>query len=208
MNVAVNIKSSPRSTSNEDLDLEEEKDFKHTLRNWCGLFISIYDSKVYFLHQTAREFLIPRLSSPESISAQDLKWYGSISLQQAHSIVAKICTVYLDFRDFEDQVLLEQNKQGHLDGHIFLEYSARNWAAHLCHACIEDQEDSTSTILRICDPYTKRFSIWFAVYWKASHYGDKPELTALMAVSYFGFQRAATLLLDKGADPNIQTENG
>ena len=33
INVAVNIESSPRFTSEEDLNLEEEKDFKQTLRN-------------------------------------------------------------------------------------------------------------------------------------------------------------------------------
>ncbi len=39
MNIAVNINTSSRSM--EDLDLENEEDFKGTLRSWCGLFISI-----------------------------------------------------------------------------------------------------------------------------------------------------------------------
>ena len=37
----------------ENLDLEENKDFEHALRNLYGLFIFIYYNKIYFLHQTA-----------------------------------------------------------------------------------------------------------------------------------------------------------
>lgn len=47
MNCAVNA---------DDLDLEPEDAFKASLRSWCGLLVSIYHRKVYFLHQTAREF--------------------------------------------------------------------------------------------------------------------------------------------------------
>jgi hypothetical protein len=67
MNIAVNISIS--STSIEDLDLEAEDDFRARLRSWCGLFISIYHGRIYFLHQTAREFLLPALSSPTTIPA-------------------------------------------------------------------------------------------------------------------------------------------
>ena len=130
-----------------------------------------------------------------------------IDFQQVHSILAENCTTYLDFRDFENQVQSKQKEQGHLDNHAFLDYSARNWATHLHHMCIKDQEDSTSTILQICDSHTKKFKNWFAVYWKARYNRDNPELTALMVVSYFGFLRAVNLLLDK-ADANIQNKDG
>ena len=51
MNIAVNI--GPSSKSIDDLDLEKEEDFRRTLTSWCGLFLSLYHGKVYFLHQTA-----------------------------------------------------------------------------------------------------------------------------------------------------------
>ena len=201
MNIAVNIKSLPRSVSLEDLDLEDENNFKDTLRDWCGLFISIYDSKVYFLHQTAREFLIPRLP-PTSTSLRALRWYNSISLQQAYSNLAIICIIYLSFRNFDDQVLSDQDEQAHINNHAFLEYSARNWATHLRQARLEDQEDFIATVLKICDTDTKRFKVWLEIYWEANHYGDPPRLTTLMVVSYFGFRRVANSLLEKGADCN------
>ncbi|KAJ2987980.1 hypothetical protein NUW58_g4217 [Xylaria curta] len=56
MNVALNVDETTKSI--DDLDLEEEGDFGSRLRSWCGLFISIHHGKIYFLHQTAREFLL------------------------------------------------------------------------------------------------------------------------------------------------------
>jgi hypothetical protein len=99
INIAVNISIS--STSIEDLDLEAEDDFRASLRSWCGLFISIYHGKVYFLHQTAREFLLPALSSPTTIPAH-VHWHRSIDMRQAHSVLAEICVVYLTFLNSED----------------------------------------------------------------------------------------------------------
>ncbi|KAH7146211.1 hypothetical protein EDB81DRAFT_883634 [Dactylonectria macrodidyma] len=55
MNAAVN--TSRKTLSFEDLDLEVEEDLTSLLRSWCGLFVSVHNGNIYFLHQTAREFL-------------------------------------------------------------------------------------------------------------------------------------------------------
>jgi len=51
-----------------DLDLEDVNQFEKSLREYCGLFVSITSGKVYFLHQTAREFLLKRIQSKDSIA--------------------------------------------------------------------------------------------------------------------------------------------
>ncbi|KAH8778226.1 hypothetical protein F5882DRAFT_298010, partial [Hyaloscypha sp. PMI_1271] len=89
MNLALNVDASTRSL--EDLDLEAEDDFEKSLRNWCGLFVSIFHRKIYFLHQTAREFLLPKLALS---SMPPSRWNGSIALQQGHFVLAEICVVY------------------------------------------------------------------------------------------------------------------
>ena len=148
MNVAVNVETSAGSTCTSDLDLEQEDDFVVTLRNWCGLFVSIYQGKVHFLHQTAREFLIPKLSALDFISKPS-HWHGSIDLQQAHLVLAEICMIYLEFNDLLSISNLDnvdrrekypRGEEGEevsfLDGtrylnrHAFLEYSVRNWTLH------------------------------------------------------------------------------
>lgn len=52
MSIAMEVDESTKSI--DELDLEQEHDFKLRLRSWCGLFVSIYNGKIYFLHQTAR----------------------------------------------------------------------------------------------------------------------------------------------------------
>lgn len=64
-------------TSFDQLDLDEDdKDFKLRLRAMCGLFLSIYGGKVYFLPQTAREFLLATTESlhvpPKLLASLDI----------------------------------------------------------------------------------------------------------------------------------------
>ena len=220
MNVAVNVEASLRPTSIDDLDLEQEDDFRVTLRNSCGLFVSIYDSKVHFLHQTAREFLIPRLSE-STIVSNSSRWFGSISLQQAHSVLTEICVVYLELDDLlhvkwledieEDIVLLDQ--PGRADRNAFLEYSVLNWTLHFHEACIEDGSDILSAALRLCDPNAEASSTWLApgmdCDWDYRQSGDYPEgLTTLMVASFFGLEKVAALILANGADLKAQAHRG
>lgn len=65
MNIAINVKETSKSI--EHLDLEDKEDFKESLRSWCGLFVSFYQGGIYFLHQTAREFLLADSISPSAI---------------------------------------------------------------------------------------------------------------------------------------------
>ncbi|KAH7111465.1 hypothetical protein B0J13DRAFT_271948 [Dactylonectria estremocensis] len=93
MNVAVNIDDKSQSIHN--LDLEDDEDFKTRLRSWCGLFVSIHKGSIYFLHQTAREFLLADLASPTTVSSE-LHWHHSITTQDAHAVLAELCVLYLN----------------------------------------------------------------------------------------------------------------
>ncbi|KAL4947264.1 hypothetical protein BDW69DRAFT_120405 [Aspergillus filifer] len=88
MNIAVNVEDTSHSI--DDLDLENEEDFKSRLRTLCGLFISIYQGRIDFLHQTAREFLLADLESSKT-SPLEQGWYRSIAITQAHEVLATIC---------------------------------------------------------------------------------------------------------------------
>lgn len=103
LNVALNVSArSSTALSSEtylDLDLEDDSDFASTVRNWCGLFISIDFGKVYFLHQTARDYLISNpvlLSSDSEVSVHQ---QSLTALEEAHSILTESCVSYLLFVD-------------------------------------------------------------------------------------------------------------
>ncbi|EAA28686.2 hypothetical protein GE21DRAFT_5328 [Neurospora crassa] len=85
MQIVVNME--PHIKSVKELDLEDEEDFSKRLRTICGLFVSIHQRKVYFLHQTAREFL----HAKTELSTAPESWRASIRENQAHGELARIC---------------------------------------------------------------------------------------------------------------------
>ncbi|KAH7357568.1 hypothetical protein BKA66DRAFT_427820, partial [Pyrenochaeta sp. MPI-SDFR-AT-0127] len=80
------------STSCEDLDLEGDTGRREWVRNSCGLFVSIVDSRVFLIHQTAREFLLRKNEHNGLIPGA---WKHSISLREAHRNLSEICITYL-----------------------------------------------------------------------------------------------------------------
>jgi hypothetical protein len=123
MNVAVSIDYTSQSI--HDLDLEDDEDFKTRLRSWCGLFVSIHQGNIYFIHQKAREFLLADLASPTTVSSE-LRWHHSITIQEAHAVLAELCVFYLNFFNSNVSLSTDANREaGHsFDRHAFLDYSA------------------------------------------------------------------------------------
>jgi hypothetical protein len=56
IDVALEIK--PDSKSYNDLDLEGDEKRKAWIRAACGIFVNVVDSRIFLIHQTAREFLV------------------------------------------------------------------------------------------------------------------------------------------------------
>ncbi|KAH6959663.1 hypothetical protein BKA56DRAFT_457271, partial [Ilyonectria sp. MPI-CAGE-AT-0026] len=194
MNVAVNIDYTSQSI--HDLDLEDEEDFKTRLRSWCGLFVSIHQGSIYFLHQTAREFLLADLASPTTVSSE-LRWHHSITTQDAHAVLAELCVLYLNF--FNSNVNANGEAGHSLDKHAFLDYSAQTWGAHFREAGITDDATIIPFALRICDPDSKSYLIWFRIYWETTYMTTTKYFTDLMVASYYGHRVVVKLLLEKGA---------
>ncbi|GAB0133156.1 hypothetical protein EsDP_00001571 [Epichloe bromicola] len=159
MNVALNMSDGLQSLG--DLDLEEEEYFTGRLRSWCGLFVSIYQNKVYFLHQSCREFLLAK-SSSQGQMASPPPWKHSISHQYAHACLAEICVLYLD--------LLNSGRQSRprgktrtasaADSRAFLDYAARHWGLHYCESGIGRNRAIWERALRICHPRSEAHSAW------------------------------------------------
>ncbi|KUL85707.1 hypothetical protein ZTR_08454 [Talaromyces verruculosus] len=229
MNIAANI--GYRSRSICDLDLEDEQDFKSRLRAWCGLFVSIHHGKIYFLHLTAREFLLSDLVSPSATSL-DLRWHHSITARQAHIVLSECCVLYLNLFNSDPSLLADPMEESDhfVEKHAFLDYSAKTWGIHIREARILDGDEITRFVIQICDTNSKSYSAWSRIYWATreiwenwvtretweSGIGCKdlrtkeiPEnLTDLMIASYFGHLSVVKLLLESGAKINHQDKNG
>lgn len=76
-----------RSIDELEEDMWPSEDFKRIIENATGLFIRVHDSRVFFIHQTAREFLLH--------SERKGRWQGRLSLPECHSTMSSICIRYL-----------------------------------------------------------------------------------------------------------------
>ncbi|RFU78635.1 ankyrin repeat-containing [Trichoderma arundinaceum] len=192
MNTALNVENTIQSF--HDLDLEDEDDFKLRLRSWCGLFISIHHGKVYFLHQTAREFLLVGLAP--SIPTE-LRWQHSISIHDAHTVLAEVCVFYLDLYNS-----IDTNSKVRPPAYIdkLLDYAAKYWGVHFRQARITDDAAIVSSALRICDPGSQSYSIWFGIFWPTVYMEPTEHATGLIVASYFGHYALVKLLLEQGAE--------
>ncbi|KAL3599795.1 hypothetical protein FPOAC2_04023 [Fusarium poae] len=189
MKIAVEIED--KSKSFDDLDLEDNKSFKARLRSWCGLFISIHHGSIYFIHQTAREFLLADSASPNALSSQ-LHWHHSITTRQAHAVLAEVCVLYLN--------LFNSTDTDEEDRHQFLDYSAKAWGAHFRKADFRDDDIVIPSALRICDTGSKSYSVWFRIYWGTFGTGTTERFTDLIIASHYGHHVIVKLLLDKDAE--------
>ncbi|KAF3016531.1 hypothetical protein E8E14_011820 [Neopestalotiopsis sp. 37M] len=99
MNVAIHVREHIGASSEDDIDLAPDDDFRRWLIHTCRSFVTIYDDKVYFIHQTVKEFLMAQ--SSETDGDKDM-WRHSISLCKAHSTMAESCIAYLSLQNFRE----------------------------------------------------------------------------------------------------------
>jgi len=100
MNVVFALYDGHRSY--DDLGLGPEERFRRDVRQICGLFVTIIGSKIYLLHQTAREFLVPTIKACASeLATGVLRWKYSLKPQESHQTLPSICIQHLLFGEFE-----------------------------------------------------------------------------------------------------------
>ena len=208
--------------SRGDLDLEPEERFRTKVRNICGLFVNIVDSKVYLIHQTAKEFLMGTRSTDQAVSPAYPGlgvWKHSLNQIRSNLILAKICLSYLHFDEFESDVTTSQGDERYDYGggryksreNSFLVYAARNWVSHFRVAQNTVDQPLRHLALGICDPQTNRFPNWFKLYLLYTNcfvYNDLDH-TSLTVTSFLGLQTLVKLLLEEhGVEVNFTGGEG
>ncbi|GAT24369.1 ankyrin repeat protein [Aspergillus luchuensis] len=151
MNIAVNL-----DLDSDELDLESDEDFQASLRSWCGLLLTVNNKKVFFLHQTAREFLAQK----EGFGRCSER--GPIDPKEAHGVLAISCITYIDkfmprahqTNSAEDLTSIDKNRD-------FSKYSADEWSSHIWAAALEDDQNLEPILTRICDPKSDVFDSWY-----------------------------------------------
>jgi ankyrin repeat domain-containing protein 50 len=90
LNIAWAIR--PQHKSKNEVEHSLEPNIARTVRGLCGLFVRIIDGKIYLVHQTAKEFLIPKANNVATDGM--LPWHCLDPLQSSH-VIAERCIWFL-----------------------------------------------------------------------------------------------------------------
>ncbi|KAI0851851.1 hypothetical protein F5Y00DRAFT_274688 [Daldinia vernicosa] len=192
MAIALAIREEHESYS--ELELEPENRFRDTVRGLCGLFVTIVHSKVYLLHQTAREFLVYH---QHKLTPTNTKWQNSFHPSKSHRVLAGICITYLCFPN------LKASGEGGLP--VFVDYAANNWHAHFRMASNQNTGKIECRAKLLCSSNRQNYNDWFRIYWNRRRYyggNEVPDrLSSLMIASLLGLEKVVCMLLkEKGLD--------
>lgn len=188
MNMALNIEEG--QASRKEVDFYPENSFGTYVKNLCGLLVSIFDARIYLLHQTVKEFLLPRAMTSGAIKRTDSVgvWKHSMEPSESNLVLASTCLYYLSFAVFdEDTSRDEYNPEKNYD---FLIYAALYWQNHFKFA--REERRVIELWYHVCDMETRRFNSWYQVWLQHENKHDlklKPivrKTSPLMLASTFG----------------------
>jgi ankyrin repeat protein len=172
---------------------EPEERFAGTLRNLCGLLVVIVQDKVYFIHQTAREFLAhpekKASSASKRLSTLGL-WKHSIHQDVGHQISARACIWYLVSGLWKEE--LED-----FNPSTYHAYASQHWHYHLRKSDISSDDNIVLAALQLC----KTDSIIEDLDDEEIEGGDP-----LSVAAYLGIQQVVQLLI-RTSDPNANYQD-
>jgi len=93
INIALGVQ--PHTKSLKDLQPYRLRSLETSVKDICGLFVKVIDSKVYLIHQTAKEFLMkPSATNP---TIENSMWKQSLCPIESNLTLAQSCIYYLLF---------------------------------------------------------------------------------------------------------------
>ncbi|KAF7182640.1 hypothetical protein CNMCM7691_002301 [Aspergillus felis] len=165
----------------------DDKRFKRSIRDLCGLFLIVMGGKVYLLHQTAKEFLVGSSQlGPLSLndSLQSNTWKHCLKPEESHKILAHTCMSYL--------TLIHNTTADSL--HYFLKYAVCNWPSHFRRAFAQYEHEAAELGYKLCRSGSKVYETWSKEYKsQVRRFPRRP--TTLLIASYLGLAPVVKLLL-------------
>jgi ankyrin repeat protein len=162
MALALGAATTKQGRRSNDVGIDP-KHLKDRIRDWCGLFVFINDSKIFLIHQTAREFLIRKVSDGMEHSI-NTTWRHCIQQAQMEQMMTVICITCLNLEDRE--TLCGDDISASIEGgnngdQNFIEYCCRWWTAHYTMSQDASGEDTFQDVLALYDIEGTAFKFWF-----------------------------------------------
>ncbi|EPE34665.1 Ankyrin repeat-containing protein [Glarea lozoyensis ATCC 20868] len=197
----------------DDQEVYSEEHAKSLINDLCGLFVTVINGYVYFLHQTAKEFLLGSGEVLNQPTTNSWVWESSISIKDSHHGLAHACIWYLQLAlkadllaPFNDATsdLYPEIRRRLLEQHFFLDYAFKNWFKHFREA--EIPRGHPSVIIAI-ELYTSALdgcgtSPWLYVFKLGD---DFPGYSSLHFASDFGHLGVLDHLVE---EPKLEINKG
>jgi hypothetical protein len=146
------------------------------VRQLCGLFVFIKDSKIYLIHQTAREFLI------NNKITENFNYKWSFRMGDIESIMTQICLKYL----LMDDLVNNKPEENH-NIQSFLIYSAQNWPDHFREMSLLSKSELVELAFGLYEVTSERYALWFPIFWKAVMlYTQEPKMNSIHLAAFNG----------------------
>ena len=198
IDVALNINE--QTSSYADLEQEGPSRLQETLPTRCGLMVSVIQQRVYFIHQTVKEFL---LSKDGTERPAGRLWQQSLDFRQSHRLMTAICLRSISLSEINlSEVKLynallpkyrrKMKENAYCTSFVFLSYSAVYWADHFR---AQGSNDGIKTIGWFLENSNCLVDRRWAV-----RYG-----TVMQAASSGGHNEVVQMLLKQGCDVNAQS---
>ncbi|KAH0209493.1 purine and uridine phosphorylase, partial [Aureobasidium melanogenum] len=146
------------------------------LRHWCGLFVFVNHSRIYLIHQTAREFLVARQDLEQSKSFAHNIWRHCVQQMEMEQTMTSICIRCLNLEDCEvplsddiptDLLKAEESRKE------FIEYCCEWWTAHYSLSQDASEEDTFQGALALYNTEGEAFKFWFDRFWTRTRQYDR-----------------------------------
>ncbi|KAL2847309.1 ankyrin repeat-containing domain protein [Aspergillus pseudodeflectus] len=204
MGVALGVAGSPISRTLAESAFDQEI-LKATIRNICGPFVIIKDYDIYFLHETAREFLL------HDVTTVRLEQKFSFSLLEAKELMTGIYMRYLLMEDLVNEFWETILPREHvpkptlpihllaLNGHLDVLRKSIN-----DKIVSADQADDINTTALIWSSYNGHYEISELLLKEGANVNAESQRlgTPLLVASLKGHKALVKLFLDNGAEVN------
>jgi NACHT domain/Ankyrin repeats (many copies)/Ankyrin repeats (3 copies) len=188
-----------------------EDRLKKSIRDLCGLFIFINHSKIYLIHQTAKEFLVQR----EFIKVVGGLWRHSLKLSESETIMARICVEYLSLDELyhtapktssgrhtpihqttPDDRRQEMGEENEIEA--LLSYSSEHWPDHFRIARFEQKDALVSKARELCRIEDDQFRLWFPVFSRTFPSYTRPTImnSSMMLAAFNGHEMILRMVFD------------
>ena len=170
--------------------------FKKPLRDICGLFLTVIDSKVYFLHRTAREFLAGKANGGACQLDSDILssgWRNSFRPMDSHKRLARLCLGFLELYNLRQ-----------CEG-SFVKYAIENWPSHFTAMDHEIQAANAALLLSVFQESSCASKTWDDNFKESK---DMPAAEPLRIAAYFGLEPVVRSLLGNEHSPELQDSKG